>query len=132
MANALPPWVIKCIDKHCRAFLWTGSDSAKWGNCLLAWPKVCRLPDLGGLGILDLELFGYALRMRWLWFKRTDPSKPWAGLPDVVEPLVASMFHASVSVQIGDGQSSLFWADRWLDGKSIEELTPCLYQAVRS
>jgi len=108
MANALPPWVIKCIDKHCRAFLWTGSDSAKLGNCLLAWSKVCRPPDLGGLGFLDLELFGYALRMRWLWFKRTDPSRPWDNLPDVAEPLVTSMFHASVSVQIGDRQNSLF------------------------
>ena len=70
--------------------------------------------------------------MRWLWFKRTNPSRPWAGLPDVAEPLVTSMFHASVSVQLGDGQNSLFWADRWLDGKSIEELAPCLFQAVRS
>ena len=108
MAITLSPWVIKCIDKRRRAFLWTGSDSAKGGNCLLAWPKVCRPPDLGGLGFLDLQLFGYALRMRWLWFKRTDPSRPWADLPDVAEPLVVAMFHVSVSVQVGDGHNTLF------------------------
>jgi hypothetical protein len=44
MAITLSPWVLKCIDKCRRAFLWTGSDSAKGGNCLLAWPKVCRPP----------------------------------------------------------------------------------------
>ena len=130
MAITLSPWMLKCIDKRRRAFLWTGSESAKGGNCLLAWPKVCRPPDLGGLGFLDLKLFGYALRLRWLWFKKTDPSRPWAGLPDAPEPLVVAMFQASVSVQIGDGLSALFWSDRWLDGRCVNDLAPCLFQAV--
>jgi hypothetical protein len=62
MVVDLPPWAIKQINKRRRAFLWKGSDEAKGGNCMLAWPKVCRPPELGGLGFLDLKLFGYALR----------------------------------------------------------------------
>jgi hypothetical protein len=32
----------------------------------VAWPKVLRPAELGGLGLLDLHLFGYGLRMRAL------------------------------------------------------------------
>ena len=62
MAISLSPWVIKCIDKRRRAFLWAGSDSVSGGKCLLAWPKVCRPSELGGLGFLDLDIFALAMR----------------------------------------------------------------------
>jgi len=130
LAITISPWVIQCIDKLRRAFLWAGTDTVSGGKCSVAWPKVCRPPDLGGLGLIDLEIFGYALRMRWLWFKKTDGSRPWASLPDKSEGLVDAMFQVSVSVEIGNGQRALFWLDRWLQGKSISELAPCLFNAV--
>lgn len=40
------------------------------------------------------------------------------------------MFHASTSMQVGDGRRTLFWTDIWLNGYSIAELAPCLVQAV--
>jgi hypothetical protein len=55
--------VIQCIDKHYRAFLWRDSDSVSGGHCLLAWPKVYRPANLGGLGLTDLALQGYALAL---------------------------------------------------------------------
>ena len=75
IAISISPWVLKCIDKRRRAFLWKGTDSVLGGHCVLAWPMVCRPPDLGGLGIPDLQIQGYALRMRWLWAKHTDPNR---------------------------------------------------------
>ena len=60
LAANLSPWVTKQIDSVRRSFLWKGAQSAKGGHCLLAWPRVCRPPDLGGLGILDLQRFVYA------------------------------------------------------------------------
>ena len=108
MVVDLSPWAIKQIDKRRRAFLWNGSDEAKGGSCMLAWPKVCRPPELGGLGFLDLKLFSYTLRMRWLWMKRTEENRPWSQLPDKHEDMVLSMFQASISIELGDGNRSFF------------------------
>ena len=130
LAIAISPWVVKCIDKIRRSFLWNGSASAKGGCCTLSWPKVCRPPELGGLGIINLEIFGYALRIRWLWLQKTDNSRPWSQLPVAHEPIVVAMFNASTSMQLGDGTTTLFWEDRWLQGLSISELAPCLYNAI--
>ena len=130
MAVALSPWALKCIDKRRRAFLWSGTEEVAGGKCLLAWPGVCRPAELGGLGIMDLKLFGYALRMRWLWFKKTDAARPWARLPDVTESVVINMFNDSVSMEIGNGQKALFWLDKWLQGKGIQDLAPCLFSSI--
>ena len=95
LAISLSPWVVQCIDKRRHAFLWKGADSVSGGHCLLAWPKVCRPADLGGLGLPDLTIQGCALRMRWLWLKRTNPNRPWSRLPENSETVVDAMFNAS-------------------------------------
>ena len=59
----LPKWVIKAIDKKRRGFLWKGHQQANGGNCLVAWEKVQRPLEYGGLGIHNLELLGWALRI---------------------------------------------------------------------
>jgi len=132
LAISLPPWVIQCIDKRRRAFLWKGSDAdaISGGHCLLTWPRVCRPAILGGLGLPDLTLQGYALRMRWLWFQRTDHDSPWASLPQSHEKRVQAMFDSSITVQIGNGLRSFFWTDKWIDGRSIQDIAPALLKAV--
>jgi uncharacterized protein YodC (DUF2158 family) len=39
-------------------------------------------------------------------------------------------FAASTSMVVGNGESALFWEDRWLDGKSIKEMAPKVYALV--
>lgn len=108
IALVLPPWAIKAIEKIMRAILWTSSETVVAGKCLVAWPGVIRPYAHGGLGIIDLKLFGFALRAHWHWLKRTDASKMWADLPIPEERQVTAMCAASITVTVGDGRSALF------------------------
>jgi hypothetical protein len=80
IALQCPKWVVKAIQKLMRGFLWKGRKDIKGGHCLVGWQWVCRPHKLGGLGIHDMEVMGWALNMRWLWLKKTQPTRPWAGL----------------------------------------------------
>jgi hypothetical protein len=76
MALELPSWAIKAIDKIRRGYLWRGRKEVNGSHFLLAWPKVCRSQELGGLGILDLKSLGFALIVRWPWLRKSKPNKP--------------------------------------------------------
>ena len=62
----LQKWALKKIDKLRRSFLWKGAADANGGHCLVNWSKTKRPKAFEGLGILDLDLFSRALRLRWL------------------------------------------------------------------
>jgi hypothetical protein len=72
MAIDIPTWGWKAIDKSWRGFFWRGRKEAKGGHSQVAWGKVCRPLELGGIGISSLKELGWALRMRWLWLEKTD------------------------------------------------------------
>ena len=63
----LSKWAIREIDKLRRAFLWSGSATAVPDRCKVAWTRVCRPLEYGGLGLADLHFMGIALRVRWCW-----------------------------------------------------------------
>jgi hypothetical protein len=64
-------WLIRKIDRLRRSFLWRGEtpDKVYGGHSLVNWPTTCLPKIKGGLGVLDLERFARALRLRWLWFQ---------------------------------------------------------------
>ncbi|WVZ49014.1 hypothetical protein U9M48_000396 [Paspalum notatum var. saurae] len=123
----LKKWAIKKIDKIKRSFLWRGSENANGGHCLVKWAKAARPKLLGGLGILDLERFSRALRLRWLWFQWTDRSWPWIGSSPPCDKTDAALFRASTVVTVGNGLSTSFWHDSWLSGKAPMDIAPNLY-----
>ncbi|XP_072146649.1 uncharacterized protein [Setaria viridis] len=130
MSDKLPPWVIKQLDGIRRNFLWTGKDTAVRGKNVVAWPTVCRPTIYGGLGVVDLKLAGYALRTRWLWLQKVDEGRSWSALQIHIEPEVQAFFRASIMVNVGNGQCTLFWTDNWIDGQSVAQLAPTLHEMI--
>jgi hypothetical protein len=104
----LSAWAIGEIDRRRRAFLWTGTESVSGGRCKITWPIVCAPCDNGGLGIPDLRILGYALRLQWEWLRRTKPDFAWALLPSNQGRNISSMFSASVTIEVSDGASTRF------------------------
>ncbi|WVZ63805.1 hypothetical protein U9M48_013410 [Paspalum notatum var. saurae] len=119
IALDLPKWVIKAVDKRRRGFLWKGQEQAN-GAVLM----------YGGLGVHDLERMGWALRMRWLWFMKTDASKPWAGLPIQIPSQAKALFEMAVEMVVGNGENTKFWTDKWLHGRRLADIAPNLLRAI--
>lgn len=91
---------------------------------------VCRPTYLGGLGVLDLRFFGFALRLRWEWLSRTARGSCWSSLPSRPEKSVAAMAAVSITVNIGNGASARLWTDSWASVGPLCHYAPNLYAAI--
>jgi heme/copper-type cytochrome/quinol oxidase subunit 2 len=94
IALKVPKWFIRAIDKIRRGFLWKVRKDVNGGCCLVAWEKVMRPFDLGGQGIHNLEVMGWALQMRWLWIEKSNPDRLWLvwSYPSTRTPLPCLLF----------------------------------------
>jgi len=127
IALCLSPWAVSMIDKLHRAFIWAGSDSVIGGRCKVAWPRVCRPKELGGLGVTDLRRAGVALRVRWVLSDRLN-----GRLLASNEPMALALFQAATVFRLGNGRSTFFWTDRWLNGSSVQMLAPTVFRSVNA
>ena len=112
----LPMEVISRIKSLLRAYLWAGCDKVTGGKCKVNWETVCRPTKLGGLGIVHLEKFASALRLRWLWLQWVDKTKAWIGLGNPCNKHDRELFAAATVVTVGDGEMATFWKSSWLLG----------------
>jgi hypothetical protein len=126
----IPPWLLKALQKLMTTFLWIDTDMVQAGKCLVAWKRVQRPLQLGGLGVMDLELLGIALHTHWLWLRYMDRSHPWASMHFNEDKHTSAFFFASVRFMIADGATFLFWVDPWLDGKCVTDLAPDLATVI--
>jgi hypothetical protein len=127
----LPPWFFNVANKLLRGFFWSAKAQAERGKCIVAWETVCSPKDVGGLGIKNLQLLNHALRMRWRWLSFTEDSKPWQGLAFDIAPAAEEMFRTCTTLTLGNGRRLKFWRDRWLGGRSVEQIAPNLLSFVR-
>jgi hypothetical protein len=125
-----PKCILKLLEKIQRGFLWDGRAEANGGHCHVNWQAVCRPLSLGGLGVQDMERAGLALRMRWLWYNRTDQVRAWSGLELQFSRQEQSLFFASTHMIVGDGHLGRFWEDRWIAGRSVSQIAPELYACI--
>ena len=84
--------------------------------------------NLGGLGVLDLNFFGRALRLRWLWYAWTEPDRPWVGSIPPCDEVDKQLFRASTIVQLGDGNTASFWNCSWMNRMAPRDFAPGLYK----
>jgi hypothetical protein len=77
-----------------------------------------------------MERAGLALRLRWLWYSKTDDARAWQGLDLKFWEDEHALFFASTHLILGNGQTSRFWEDRWINGLAICEIAPQLYACV--
>jgi hypothetical protein len=59
--------------------------------------------------VKNLRLQGLALRVRWEWLRRTDPTRSWQGLPPLTDTQARDVFDSLVQIKVGDGSRVLFW-----------------------
>jgi len=59
-----------------------------------------------------------------------DLSRPWAGFQIQVPHNAEALFKMAVDHIVGNGASTLFWKDRWIDGQTIEEVASNLFKAI--
>jgi len=52
-----------------------------------------------------------------------EPHRPWAIFPIQVPMQAQAFFNIAIVTEVGNGAKTLFWADRWLHGQSIADLT---------
>ena len=130
MVMDVPTWVFEEIDSWARSFFWVAKDQVTGGQCLVSWQQICRPIKFGGLGVKNFRLQGLALRVRWEWLRRTDPDRPWQGLPMVKDSEAAEVFDSLVCITVGNGAKTLFWRDRWIRGASAESIAPLVCAAV--
>jgi hypothetical protein len=115
----LPQWLYRALRKVMTMFLWTCSDLVQKEKCLVAWQYIERPLHLGGLGVMNLKRLGMALCLRWMWFHRIDPSRPWSSLPITEDKCTTSFFNASLKITLGNGKDVRFWFDPWLHGTRV-------------
>lgn len=142
----VPIGVKKKLDRPRANFLWSGEEN-KHKYHLVAWEKVCRPKDLGGLGILDFDIMNIALLSKWLWKlfnekglwqrllwdkyigkstfgqvnKKQGDSHFWQGLLKCKD-----LFLAYCRFNVGNGKKTRFWEDKWIGKQSLSCAFPTL------
>lgn len=77
-----------------------GQDNG--GKCKVNWEIVCLLLEFGGLGVLKINKFTRALRLRWPWYKWKEPTKMWVGMGKPCDEEDHNFFYASTTITIGN------------------------------
>jgi hypothetical protein len=128
---SIPASTIAFINKIERAFLWSAKDHTTGAKCKVNWELVCRPKKHGGLGILHMDKFATALRLRWPWLEWKDPTKIWAGSGNPCSEHDMEIFYAATIITVGNGRKTPFWHAPWLGGKRPIDIAPLIFDSSK-
>jgi hypothetical protein len=143
----LPVGVRKKCDFYRGRLLWQEEQGIRKYH-LVNWETVCTPKDLGGLGVLNLELMNISLLCKWLWKLENEEglwqsvlknkylqngslahmeAKPgcsqfWSGLMQV-----NNIFYKYCDRVLVSGNKTSFWKDAWYQHKPLCERFNRLY-----
>jgi hypothetical protein len=69
----------------------------------MAWVNAVCPTQYADLGIPNLQLMGFVLRLRWLWLARVDSEKTRSVYLFQADRSSQDIFDASITVQVGNG-----------------------------
>ena len=139
--------MIEKLAKHQRKFFWQ-NKSKKKKYYMVKWKRVCKSKKKGGLGVKDLRKQNLSLLVKWWWKLETqdglwqriakakylrnktvvsvkfrfNDSPCWKAVMQVKE-----IYMAGRGIKLRDGSIIRFWKDACLDGDSLMNLFPELY-----
>lgn len=111
---------------------------------LVAWDKVCTPRDAGGLGVKNLRAQNFCLLLKFAYKFLHSSDLPWKNWILHHSPLhighgknssfLAKTIHKKLQslreisqCYIGNGQSTFFWLDRWLQPEPLAVVFPTLF-----
>ena len=83
------------------------------------------------MGILDLNRFARALRLRWQWMEWQQPPRPWVGMETPCDAQDLELFAACTKVTIGNGATASFWSSNWIGSAPLGQRYPSLFKVSR-
>lgn len=151
----LPVRIAQKMEQLMRNFLWQrfGENSA---NVLVAWDKVTKPKDQGGLGIGNLLIHNKALLGKWVWRYQSERQVFWAQIihsiygtdangweagsarrathraPWKAISAVAQEINRGATHKLGNGRKIRFWHDQWLDARPLKDEFPLLFNLART
>jgi hypothetical protein len=111
---------------------------------LVAWKTVCKSTKQGGLGVMDIDIMNKSLLGKWL-VRYRDPSIHglWKTILQnkyyIIKSLVTvspfwkgilqhkNIVEVGINWKVNDGDSVLFWLDRWQDSTNLASKYPSLF-----
>lgn len=146
--------MLKESKKIMRTFLWGGTEGANkiaW----VKWDTVCKPKELGGLGLMDWDVFNKALLGKWRWRLLVDHQSVWGRvvrakykIPTQFDQVIEAgncsswwkdiirtcfqgegdcWFNNGLRKELGDGRKTLFWQDIWVGHQRLCEQFRHLY-----
>nr|GEX60484.1 RNA-directed DNA polymerase, eukaryota, reverse transcriptase zinc-binding domain protein [Tanacetum cinerariifolium] len=96
-----------------------GSNKASW----VKWSSVLTPKEKGGLEVSSLYALNRGLLFKWVWKFYAQKSSLWARVIKAIHGVDEKMG----KLNMGNGESTTFWEDRWLEGSVLKDIFPRLY-----
>ncbi|KAJ4815734.1 RNA-directed DNA polymerase (reverse transcriptase)-related family protein [Rhynchospora pubera] len=142
----VPKWVLLSFNRLRRTFLWGQKGEVK-KLALVSWDTIARPKEMGGWGILNLELMNKALLGKWKWnidykgctglWKEILQIKYSHRVPSSFSPFWKGVWSMDQLVRlgttktVGNGKNTLFWLDTWFENYPLALRFPRLFQKTK-